>query len=81
LEGFIQAHFDTTTGPKIDPKSYEWIAKALGLVPGSILFISDTEGELVAAQQAGLRVALCARSGAVRTSDTPVVTSFDTVFP
>jgi enolase-phosphatase E1 len=55
--------FDTTTGPKRQPASYERIAEALEAPPEEVLFVSDVAAELDAAQEAGMRTALCARDG------------------
>jgi enolase-phosphatase E1 len=63
LTRWIDAHFDTTTGPKREAESYRRIARSLGAVPGSVLFVSDVTAELDAAREAGLRTALCVRSG------------------
>lgn len=57
---YLAAHFDTTTGPKQDPKSYQQIAQQLkafeGVVgPDSIVFLSDRIEELQAAQIAGMQ--------------------------
>jgi enolase-phosphatase E1 len=62
LAGWIDAYFDTTTGAKVDPRSYERIAAALRVPPETVLFISDVEGELDAAQGADMLTALCVRS-------------------
>lgn len=80
LSPFLRAYFDTTTGPKRDPASYGRIAAALGRAPGEVRFISDVTEELDAAQRAGMRTALCVRSGtAVSTNEHPVVGTFDEI--
>jgi enolase-phosphatase E1 len=63
LTHFLRGYFDTTTGPKIDPSSYRWIAEAMRLAPAEIFFISDVAAELDAAASAGMRTALCLRPG------------------
>lgn len=63
LTKYLHAHFDTTTGPKNAPESYAQIAKALAVDPRAVLFISDVENELNAAQAAGMRTALSVRPG------------------
>jgi enolase-phosphatase E1 len=63
LTRFLNGYFDTTTGPKHAPSSYEKIAKAFGLPASEILFISDVSRELDAAREAGMRTALCVRPG------------------
>ncbi|MGH7426968.1 MAG: acireductone synthase [Candidatus Methylomirabilaceae bacterium] len=79
LTRFIRAYFDTTTGPKREPESYRRIAAALERTPGEILFISDVGAELDAAQESGMRTALCARSSPPGTAPggNPVIRSFD----
>ena len=51
---YFNAHFDTTSGGKMEADSYKKIAKDLGLEPTDICFISDAEPELVAAREAGI---------------------------
>jgi enolase-phosphatase E1 len=58
----LRAHFDTTTGPKSMPTSYLKIAETLATEPRAILFISDVERELDAAEAAGMHTALCVRT-------------------
>lgn len=55
LGPLFAGYFDTETGPKRDPQSYERIAAALDERPEHILFLSDIVEELDAAQAAGLR--------------------------
>ena len=48
-------HFDiTTSGPKKEAASYLAIAKSLGVAPSDLVFASDSESELIAAQSAGI---------------------------
>jgi enolase-phosphatase E1 len=61
LTRFIRSYFDTTTGPKAAPQSYEEIAAALGRSSPKVLFVSDVTAELDAALAAGMRTALCIR--------------------
>ena len=63
LSPFIEAYFDTTTGPKREPASYRKIATALKLSPTAVLFVSDTAEELDAASGADLYTALSLRAG------------------
>jgi len=79
LTGFIQAYFDTTTGPKTAVQSYAQIAAALGQSPSEMLFLSDVGAELDAARAAGMQTALCVRAtGATPpTSEHPVIHAFD----
>lgn len=59
----FSAHYDTTVGPKRDVASYQAIAKNVGIPSNAILFVSDVWAELIAAQAAGLCVALSVRPG------------------
>lgn len=63
LTEFIDAYFDTTTGPKTASDSYRKIAGALALAATEVLFISDVIAELDAAQAAGMQTLLCIRPG------------------
>ena len=80
LTGFIQWHFDTTTGAKTDSESYRHIATAMQLPPAAILFASDVIGELDAAREAGMQTVLSIRPGnkpAPNGHGHPVIESFD----
>lgn len=63
LTKFLNGYFDTTTGSKVEEKSYVVIGLAFGCAPGEILFISDVVRELDAARKAGMQTALCIRPG------------------
>lgn len=63
LTPFLEAYFDTTTGPKRQSASYLQIAQALGLSPDDVLFVSDVVEELDAAAAARMGTALCVRPG------------------
>jgi enolase-phosphatase E1 len=65
LNPFFSGYFDTTTGPKLAASSYTAIARAIGLPPGRILFLSDHTGELDAARAAGLGTAALNRGETV----------------
>jgi enolase-phosphatase E1 len=82
LTRFLDAHFDTTTGPKAAPQSYARIAEALGTAPGAVLFLSDVVAELDAARQAGMATGLAVRGEApAGGGGHPLVRSFDEVLP
>jgi enolase-phosphatase E1 len=83
LSPYLQAYFDTSTGPKRDRRSYQKIADSLKLAPARILFVSDVGDELDAAQAAGMSVALSLRPQVTRPSDPPYVAvrSFVEIFP
>jgi len=72
IEGDVRAlfdgYFDTSTGPKHDARSYTAIARALGVRPESVLFLSDAQAELDAAREAGLAVL-----GVTREGNAPIV--------
>ncbi|MBI1181423.1 MAG: acireductone synthase [Alphaproteobacteria bacterium] len=80
LTPLLSGHFDTRTGGKKEPSSYAAIARAVGLPPARILFLSDNPEELDAARAAGLRIL-----GSIRPGNTydlaafPSVCAFDEV--
>ena len=57
----VSYYFDTTTGPKWSPESYQLIAATLGLSPGTVIFVSDVTRELDAARTAGMQTRLAVR--------------------
>jgi enolase-phosphatase E1 len=63
LTPLLSGFFDTAVGPKRDPTSYRRIADRLQLDPTHILFISDVDAELAAAETAGHQVVLSLRPG------------------
>lgn len=83
LTRYLSAHFDTTTGPKNAPASYQKIADALGQETPSILFISDVAKELEAARDAGMQAALCVRAESPEEVGRAhrVIHSFQEIFP
>ncbi|HEX3452938.1 MAG TPA: acireductone synthase [Solirubrobacteraceae bacterium] len=66
LTPLFSGYFDTTTGPKRDPRSYELIALAIDLPPGDVLFLSDVDAELDAARASGMQTIRL-----LRPADTP----------
>ena len=38
---YLAGHFDTTTGSKVEPGSYDVIARTVGLPPARLLFVTD----------------------------------------
>jgi enolase-phosphatase E1 len=66
LSPLFSGNFDTTTGPKRESASYDAIAKAIGLQPGDIVFLSDVDAELDAARAAGMQTVRL-----LRPADTP----------
>lgn len=83
LTAYISGYFDTNTGAKADPASYQSISAATGTPAAEVLFVSDVTAELDAARDAGMGTALCVRPG--RPGPEPrghaVVHTFDTLFP
>jgi enolase-phosphatase E1 len=63
LTPLFAGFFDTTSGPKREAASYARIARAIGEAPERILFLSDAQAELDAAQASGLRTQLVDRTG------------------
>jgi enolase-phosphatase E1 len=64
LTKYIEAYFDTTTGPKREAASYAAIAKALVVSAADVMFVSDVTAELDAAHEAKMDTALMVRPGA-----------------
>jgi len=61
LRPLIAGYFDTTTGSKLDSRSYRAIASRIGEPASCILFLSDHPGEIEAARDAGLQATLVMR--------------------
>lgn len=55
LNGYFSHYFDTAVGHKREAKSYQNIQQVLDIQADAILFLSDIEAELDAAQAAGLQ--------------------------
>jgi enolase-phosphatase E1 len=58
----FQGFFDTRVGPKREAASYALICRGANLTPGDVLFLSDVEAELDAAQAAGLKTCQLVRA-------------------
>ena len=76
LTPLFAGYFDTTTGAKQDSDSYQRIAENIGQPPAQILFLSDIEAELNAAQQAGMQTVLLDRENVLHDSRHKKVASF-----
>ncbi|CAG8566314.1 596_t:CDS:2 [Ambispora leptoticha] len=65
LLGYIDGHFDTTIGSKLESQSYLNICNELGIQssPSSMLFLSDNINEINAAKKAGIQTAIVERPG------------------
>ncbi len=83
LTNQLDGYFDTRTGPKKNPASYQAIVSEILCEPRQVLFISDTPEELTAARSLGVQVALSVRAGnrAADSTEFPVVHSFDEIVP
>lgn len=68
LTPLFSGYFDTRVGAKVEASSYAAIAKAIGIAPGDILFLSDLTAEITAAKSAGLKVARIDRALDIDTS-------------
>ncbi len=63
LTPLFSGYFDTTTGPKIEAFSYRKIAADIGQNPANILFLSDIQAEIDAANEAGFQAIIVDRDG------------------
>lgn len=61
LLGRISGHFDTKVGSKQEAQSYKNIAQEIRVAAGEILFLSDIPNEVIAAESAGMQVAIIDR--------------------
>jgi|SRR5690554_569673 len=76
LTPFFSGHFDTSVGGKKEARSYHNILAELGVEPATVLFLSDVEAELEAAEQAGLQTAWLVRDGDLPTTERFVARDF-----
>ena len=83
LSSYLEAYFDTATGPKRDSDSYKKIAAVFELPPRQVLFVSDVPAELDAARSAHMHTAHSLRPGVQEpeSQSHPVIRSLDEVFP
>ncbi|MFN3713041.1 MAG: acireductone synthase [Alcanivoracaceae bacterium] len=79
LTPLFSGYFDTTTGMKQEVESYRKIAAAIKVAASEILFLSDIEGELNAAREAGFQTTLLDRDGKAPASQHPRVSAFDQI--
>jgi enolase-phosphatase E1 len=78
LTPLLAGHFDTTTGSKLDGRSYRAIASSIGEPVCGILFLSDHPGEIEAATAAGLQATLVQRAtDSRRTPDSRAIADLD----
>ncbi|MDX5329459.1 MAG: acireductone synthase [Marinobacter sp.] len=73
---FFSGYFDTGVGGKKEPQSYRNILAELGVEPATVLFLSDVEAELAAAEEAGLKTVWLVRDGELPDTGRPVARDF-----
>ena len=76
LTPFFSGYFDTRIGGKKESTSYSNIIDELGVEPRTVLFLSDVEAELKAAEEAGLRTVWLVREGDLPDTKRAVATDF-----
>jgi enolase-phosphatase E1 len=82
LTPLFSGYFDTTTGPKLESRSYEKIAESLRIAAKSIVFLSDHAGETQAAAAAGMQTVLVVREETASSSESAqsaLARSFDEI--
>lgn len=67
LSKHLSNYFDTKTGAKRDAATYKAIAEILDLEPQQILFLSDIQEELLAAEESGYQTIQVVRLGSTDT--------------
>jgi len=77
LQPLFSGYFDTHVGAKRESQSYQNIAKAIGLEPTELLFLSDIHQELDAARLAGWHTCQLIRDAADPQSQHQQVNRFD----
>jgi enolase-phosphatase E1 len=76
LTPLFSGYFDTRTGPKQESASYREIARQMGQLPQSALFLSDIVAELDAARAAGFATCLLARAAEPEPGGHPLARDF-----
>ncbi|MBS8241490.1 acireductone synthase [Marinobacter lipolyticus] len=76
LTPFFSGYFDTRVGGKKEPESYRNILEQLGVEADTVLFLSDVEAELDAAESAGMATAWLIRDGVIPETGRPVARTF-----
>lgn len=61
LLNYISGHFDTNVGHKQESQSYKNIVQAMKANAEDILFLSDIPNEVIAAEEAGMKVVILDR--------------------
>ena len=72
----FSGYFDTAVGGKKQAQSYRNIVAELGVPAEEVLFLSDVEAELAAAEQSGLHTAWLVREGDLPDTDRFVARNF-----
>lgn len=76
---FFSGYFDTRIGGKKEPEAYRNILSELGVEAGTLLFLSDVEAELEAAEAAGIKTAWLVRDGELPETERFVARDFSEV--
>ncbi len=76
LTPFFSGYFDTRVGAKRDPEAYRAILDELGVEAGTVLFLSDVEAELEAAEATGMKTVWLVRDGERPETSRPVAADF-----
>lgn len=76
LTPFFSGYFDTRVGGKKEPEAYRTILAELGVEAGTVLFLSDVEAELEAAEAAGMKTVWLVRDGDRPETSRPVAADF-----
>ena len=76
LTPFFSGYFDTRVGGKKDPEAYRTILSELGVEAATVLFLSDVEAELEAAESAGIATVWLVRDGERPDASRPVAADF-----
>ncbi len=79
LTPYFSHYFDTQVGHKREPASYENIQKEIGIPASEILFLSDVEAELDAAQAAGYQTLQLVREGTSASEKHPTAPGFSEI--
>lgn len=76
LTPFFSGYFDTRVGAKKAPEAYRTILNELGVEASTVLFLSDVEAELEAAESVGMKTVWLVREGPKPASSRPVAADF-----
>ena len=79
LTPFFSGYFDTRIGGKREAASYQAILDYLGVDSQTVLFLSDIEAELEAAEQTGMQTVWLVREGELPESERRIARNFDEV--